>query len=115
MKIESFVSLFAVASLLDPSESLTPNVCSNGGGVEKPTAASRRDLFRAGGIALIAAASTTQAAVLLTDAPPALAAAASTPSAQELERLQKGHARVQYLLNNWDDVTKVCGRTISKF
>lgn len=38
--------------------------------------------------------------------------AASTPSPKELERLQKGHARMQYLLAAWDDVTKVCGTTV---
>lgn len=67
---------------------------------------SRRNLFRNVGGALVAA----NGAALLS--PPNAAWAASTPSPQELERLQKGHARVQYLLDNWDDVTKVCGRTI---
>ena len=38
--------------------------------------------------------------------------AATVPSQQELERLQKGHARVKYLLDNWDDVTKMCGTTV---
>lgn len=36
----------------------------------------------------------------------------NAPSREELERLQKGHARVQYLLNHWDDVTKVCGKAV---
>jgi hypothetical protein len=43
---------------------------------------------------------------------PALAAAAAVPTPQELQRLQKGHARVQYLLKNWDTVTKVCGTSV---
>ena len=33
---------------------------------------------------------------------------AATPTAAELERLRKGHARIQYLLQNWDDITQVC-------
>lgn len=40
------------------------------------------------------------------------AVAGTVPSSQELERLQKGHARVKYLLDHWDDVTKVCGTAI---
>lgn len=35
-------------------------------------------------------------------------AASSVPTAAELERLRKGHARVQYLLQNWEDITEVC-------
>ena len=68
---------------------------------------SRRDLLRNVGGAFLAA---NGAAFLPTSNNAAWAA--STPSPQELERLQKGHARVQYLLENWDDVTKVCGRTV---
>lgn len=41
---------------------------------------------------------------------PALAAAPPTP--QDLARLQRGHARVQYLLQNWDAETQVCGKII---
>jgi hypothetical protein len=38
--------------------------------------------------------------------------AASLPSAQDLERLQLGHARVCYLLDHWDEVTRVCGTVV---
>ncbi len=38
--------------------------------------------------------------------------AAAPPTLQELEKLQKGHARVRYLLDHWDDVTQVCGTVI---
>mmetsp|Transcript_2811 Transcript_2811/g.4067 ORF Transcript_2811/g.4067 Transcript_2811/m.4067 type:complete len:235 (-) Transcript_2811:35-739(-) len=38
--------------------------------------------------------------------------AVSTPSNKELERLQKGHARVTYLLDNWDAETEICGKNI---
>lgn len=38
--------------------------------------------------------------------------ALSTPSAQELERLRLGHARVRYLLDHWEEVTKSCGTVI---
>lgn len=41
---------------------------------------------------------------------PAIAAAPPTP--QELEKLQKGHARVRYLLDHWNEVTEVCGTSI---
>jgi hypothetical protein len=34
------------------------------------------------------------------------------PTPVELERLPKGHARVRYLLDHWDEVTKVCGTAI---
>jgi hypothetical protein len=39
-------------------------------------------------------------------------AAAELPSAKELERLQQGHARVRYLLDNWNAVTEICGTTV---
>lgn len=38
--------------------------------------------------------------------------AVSIPTSEELKRLQLGHARVKYLIDNWDDVTKVCGTSI---
>ncbi len=38
--------------------------------------------------------------------------AESTPSKKELERLQKGHARVTYLLANWDAETEICGKGV---
>lgn len=38
--------------------------------------------------------------------------AESTPSRKELERLQKGHSRVRYLLANWDAETEICGKNI---
>lgn len=39
-------------------------------------------------------------------------AASSTPSSKELERLQKGHARVRYLLANWSAETEICGKGV---
>lgn len=45
-------------------------------------------------------------------AAPHAAVAAAPPTPQELEKLQKGHARVRYLLDHWDEVTQVCGTTI---
>jgi hypothetical protein len=41
---------------------------------------------------------------------PAIAAGVPTPS--DLEKLRKGHARVQYLLDNWNDETQVCGKMV---
>jgi hypothetical protein len=64
----------------------------------------RRILFQVAGNALLVG---TSAAFV--GASPAWAV---VPTPKELERLQKGHARVQYLLDHWDDVTKVCGTAI---
>jgi hypothetical protein len=38
--------------------------------------------------------------------------AAAVPTAEELEKLQLGHARVRYMLDHWDEVTKICGTTV---
>lgn len=79
-------------------------VCQQTQSLSTKPALNRRDLFRRVGAAVVAATTTTLV-------PPALAAASLLPSADELARLQKGHARVRYLLDNWDDITKVCGKT----
>lgn len=47
-----------------------------------------------------------------TVAHPSVANAASIPTSAELEKLRKGHARVQYLLENWDKETQVCGKLV---
>ena len=63
--------------------------------------------------ALFQKASAASAAVLVGAASfPYPAFAASTPSPTELERLRKGHARVKYLLENWNSITQVCGKII---
>ena len=95
MKI-SWLSLAISASLLSQTECLVPQ--------------SRRALLRNVGTAFVAANAGT--AGIWGVVPAASAASSSVPTRQELERLQKGHARVQYLLDNWDDVTKVCGKTV---
>jgi len=44
---------------------------------------------------------------------PSSAIAASSSggvSLEDLQRIQKGHARVMYLLNNWDAITESCGK-----
>jgi len=43
---------------------------------------------------------------------PSPANAETAPSAKDLQKLQQGHARVQYLLQNWDDITQICGKGI---
>merc|ERR1719329_1756501 len=48
------------------------------------------------------------AAVLLR--PREARAADSVPKEAELEKLRLGYARVQYLLNNWDEITTVCSK-----
>ena len=63
--------------------------------------------------ALLQKASAASAAVLVGAASfPYPAFAASTPSPAELERLRKGHARVKYLLENWNSITQICGKII---
>lgn len=44
--------------------------------------------------------------------PMSATAAGGAPSPAELQKLQKGHARVQYLLDNWDKETEVCGKIV---
>ena len=63
----------------------------------------RRDIIR--NIFSVALAGPTVAATAM--GKPANAAS-SVPTAAELERLRKGHARIQYLLKNWEDITEVC-------
>jgi hypothetical protein len=71
-------------------------------GWSQQTSNSRRQLFQQACAAVIA--STTLS--------PLPSFAAAPPSSQELEKLQKGHARVKYLLDHWDEVTQVCGTVI---
>lgn len=49
------------------------------------------------------------AAVILV---PQVAMAAPVPTTAELKKLQLGHARVQYLLQNWDAITTTCNTKI---
>jgi len=71
-------------------------------GSDVPKETSRRTFFQRSSIALF-----TVAAVPFTLPSPSYAA--TTPSRSDLERLQKGYARVRYLLDNWDSVTEKCG------
>mmetsp|Transcript_32699 Transcript_32699/g.35222 ORF Transcript_32699/g.35222 Transcript_32699/m.35222 type:complete len:281 (+) Transcript_32699:93-935(+) len=68
------------------------------------TSFSRRALFENVASAVVVATSTT--ALMLSQ--PSLANAAAVPSSSELERLRKGHARISYMLNNWESITQVC-------
>lgn len=68
---------------------------------------SRRAMFKNVGSVTVAAITATTTSALLVGQPSA-ANAVSVPSASELERLRKGHARIQYMLKNWDDITQVC-------
>lgn len=46
---------------------------------------------------------------------PALGATATDPAVPkpaDLVRLQRGHARVTYLLENWSSITMICGRSV---
>ena len=39
-------------------------------------------------------------------------AVGSAPSSAELQKLQKGLSRVQYLLKNWETETQICGKVV---
>lgn len=68
---------------------------------------SRRALFKnAASVAVAAMMATTTTTLLVGQ--PSVANAVAIPPASELERLRKGHARVQYLLQNWEGITQVC-------
>ena len=58
------------------------------------------------------AAAVFTTAVGILSAPSAVAAEVPPPTPQELTRLQRGHARIQYLLENWEAETQVCGKLI---
>lgn len=68
------------------------------------TSFSRRAIFDNVASAVVVATSTT--ALIISQ--PSLANAAAVPSSSELERLRKGHARISYMLNNWESITQVC-------
>lgn len=67
-----------------------------------PLLASRRQVFRQATNGALAAASF--AALFGMPA----ASLAAVPSPTDLKRLQSGHSRVQYLLQNWDKLTESC-------
>ena len=74
---------------------------------------SRRDIFKSTTAAIFGGASTAN--IILNNIqllPPPSFAEPSLPSPKDLEKLQKGHARVRYLLENWDDITQVCGKGV---
>lgn len=69
--------------------------------------ASRREIFKT--TAAIFGGATAN--ILLNNGqivpPPSMAEA--VPSQKDLQKLQRGHARVRYLLENWDAITETCG------
>jgi hypothetical protein len=72
-------------------------------GAQQPQ--NRRDVFRT---AFSVAIAGTMVATVPGLGPSAANAASSLPAPSELERLRKGHARIKYLLKNWEDITEVC-------
>jgi type II secretory pathway component PulM len=76
---------------------------ASGWSLQTSTSNSRRELLQQGAAALIVGAS-------LAFPLPALAAATPTPA--DLEKLRKGHARVKYLLEHWNEETQVCGKMV---
>ena len=70
---------------------------------------SRHQLERRGALKFLTGGIATATAVLL---PQEAVMAAGPPSATELKKLQVGHSRVQYLLQNWDSLTTTCGTKI---
>ena len=72
------------------------------------SALSRRQTFEKAASAILTGAAFTNTVL----ASPQPAFAESVPSAKELSKLQKGHARVRYLLENWNDITEICGKGV---
>jgi len=66
-------------------------------------ASTRRDIFHKVSVTLLGG---------VTLARPKFANAESVPSIKDLSRLQRGHARVQYLLQNWATLTEICDKGI---
>lgn len=87
----------------DDNSSLGSSVESSVSSLSMEQPQSRRDAI--GKAFSIAIAGTTAVAMGMGE--PANAAS-SVPTAAELERLRKGHARIQYMLQNWEDITQVC-------
>jgi hypothetical protein len=77
--------------------------------IDPQSIASRRDVFQKAISFGSIAASVSIASITSLPSP---AQAASLPTTDELEKLRLGHARVQYLLDHWDEVTRICGTTI---
>jgi hypothetical protein len=77
---------------------------ASGWSLQTSTSSSRRELLQQGSAALFGGAAS------LVFPLPALAVATPTPA--DLEKLRKGHARVKYLLEHWDEETQVCGKII---
>lgn len=69
---------------------------------------SRKDFFQQVQVAVTSGAIVSSSTLIN----PTPSYAASTPTPKELEKLQKGHARVTYLLSNWDAETEICGKNI---
>jgi len=82
-------------------------------------ASTRRDAFHKvsvtllGGItATLSVDEKTSPLSLLSLARPKPAFAESVPAQKDLSRLQRGHARVQYLLQNWSSLTEICDKGV---
>lgn len=92
MKFNSVVALITVACVsawTNPSKSSCKTAASG---------VSRRDAW----------VQSISAATLLLTTTTNNPAFAAVPSVDELQRLQKGHSRVSYLLKNWDSLTQQC-------
>lgn len=76
---------------------------ASGWSLQTSTGNSRRELLQQGAATLLGGASL---------AFPLPASAVANPTPADLERLRKGHARVKYLLEHWDEETQVCGKMI---
>ncbi len=100
--------LFILSSLILEGESWSVNKSNSNSNL------SRNDFFQkvVASTGSILATSSIVNPVLPELSPVKPSYAASTPSNKELERLQKGHARVTYLLDNWDAETEICGKNI---
>eukprot|EP00531_Pseudo-nitzschia_arenysensis_P004786 CAMPEP_0116132596 /NCGR_PEP_ID=MMETSP0329-20121206/9637_1 /TAXON_ID=697910 /ORGANISM="Pseudo-nitzschia arenysensis, Strain B593" /LENGTH=266 /DNA_ID=CAMNT_0003627131 /DNA_START=27 /DNA_END=827 /DNA_ORIENTATION=- len=87
---------------INENQSLGSSVESSVSSLSMEQLQNRRDALR--NAFSVAIAGTTAVAMGMGEP----ANAAAVPTAAELEKLRKGHARVQYLLQNWEDITEVC-------
>jgi hypothetical protein len=95
MRLVVFFTSTLIASTLQDVSSLS-----------KGNTVSRRDIW-----SRISTSSISAAGVLLYQVKPILAAN-TVPAPEELAKLQRGHARVTFLLKNWEELTSSCGSKV---
>ena len=104
-------SVLTACLLASQGNALSPSSSSSKSVTQHPQYSSRRAWLGQQG-AIVAAASVLTGSAAISGAAAPVSAAGSTPSPAELEKLRKGHARVKYLLENWNTETEICGKVV---